>query len=181
MRVLLFLCFVLITTVSCKELEARKPITRSSGSYINESIERNKDLIAQEENLIKEFIKKDTVNNYIASNQGYWYTYIVKDSLNNSAHPEIGDLTKFTYNLKTLNGRILLSNEEVGQVITQIDQSNQELISGIRDGLKIMKEGESVIFLFPSHKGYGYYGFEDKIPSNTTLLCELTLLQIKQQ
>ncbi len=181
MRILLFLCFVLLTSVSCKELEARKPITRSSGSNIKESIERNKDLIAQEENLIKEFIKKDTVNNYIASSQGYWYAYSVKDSLSNSMNPSVGDLAKFTYNLKTLNGNTLLSKKEVGQVITQIDQSNQELISGIRDGLKIMKEGETVIFLFPSHKGYGYYGFEDKIPSNTTLLCELTLLQIKQQ
>ena len=181
MRILLFLCFVILTTASCKELEARRPITRSSGSYIKESIQRNKDLIAQEENLIKDFIKKDTVNNYIASNQGYWYTYIVKDSVSSSPSPEVGDLTKFTYNLKTLSGRTLLSNEDVGQVITQIDQSNQELISGIRDGLKIMKEGESVLFLLPSHKGYGYYGLEDKIPSNTILACELNLLNIKQQ
>ena len=44
-----------------------------------------------------------------------------------------------------------------------------------------MKEGETVLFLFPSHKGYGYYGFEDIIPSNTALKCELTLLKIKQQ
>lgn len=173
--------FILLTCYSCKELEARKPITRNSGSYIKESIERNKDLISSEEKIIESYIKNDSINTYIASNDGFWYAYKVKDTLGKDYTPQIGDLTNFTYNLKTLNGQTLRSKDEVGQVITQIDQSNQELISGIRDGLKIMKEGETVLFLFPSHKGYGYYGFEDIIPSNTTLKCELTLLKIKQQ
>ena len=178
----LFIIFILILTLtSCKDLEGRRPINRSSGSYIQESIERNKDLIALEEKDIQSYIKKDTLNTYTASNDGFWYTYIVKDSTNTTLVPKVGDLTQFTYTLKTLSGRTLVSKEEVGQVITQIDQSNQELISGIRDGLKIMKEGETVIFLFPSYKGYGYYGLEQKIPSNTILVCELTLFKIKQQ
>lgn len=177
----IILLLLVIASSSCKELEARKPVTRSSGSYNQASINRNKDLIALEEKQIKDFIGKDSINTYQASNDGFWYTYTRKDSLGSSIFPQVGDLTQFTYNLKTLSGKTLVSKEEVGRVITQIDQSNQELISGIRDGLKIMKEGETVIFLFPSHKGYGYYGLEDKIASNTILVCELTLFNIKQQ
>ena len=147
MKRLLVFFILLVAFSSCKELEARRPISRSSGSYTQESIERNRDLIAQEEKDIQEFIKKDTLYSYSSSNDGFWYTYINKDETGSSIIPKVGDLTRFTYSLKTLNGRTLVSTEEIGQVITQIDQSNQELISGIRDGLKIMKEGETVIFL----------------------------------
>jgi len=181
MKRLLVLLVLLVAFTSCKELEARRPVNRSSGNYIEESIARNKDLIALEEKDIANFIKKDTLHTYASSNDGFWYTYIKKDTTGSIITPKVGDLTRFTYSLKTLNGRALLSTDEIGQVITQIDQSNQDLISGIRDGLKIMKEGETVIFLFPSHKGYGYYGLENKIPSNTILQCELTLFNIKQQ
>ena len=177
----LLLFVLLLTFSSCKELEARKPITKSSGSYTKQSIERNKNLISSEEKQIKEYIRQDSLNTYFSSNDGFWYTYKDKDSLNSTITPQVGDLAQFTYNLKTLKGRTLISKKEVGRVITQIDQSNQELISGIRDGLKIMKEGESVIFLFPSHKGYGYYGLEERIASNTILACELTLLNLKRQ
>ncbi len=177
----LILLIALISFNSCKELEARRPITKSSGSYTNQSIERNKDLISAEEKKIKEYIQRDSLNTYLSSNDGFWYTYTNKDSLNSTITPLVGDLAQFTYHLKNLQGHTLVSKEEVGIVITKIDQSNQELISGIRDGLKIMKEGESIVFLFPSHKGYGYYGFEEKINSNTILACELTLLNIKKQ
>lgn len=179
-RLLIFI-FLILAFNSCKELNARRPITRSTGSYNQESINRNKNLIALEEEQIKKYILKDTLNTYLASNDGFWYTYITRDSLGSTITPQVGDLAQFTYGLKSLNDTELVHKEEIGSVTTQIDQSNQELISGIRDGLKIMKKGETVIFLFPSHKGYGYYGLEEKIRSNTTLICELTLLNIKQQ
>lgn len=181
MKQLLLFFALLVIFFSCKELEARKPVNRSSGSYIDESIARNKKLIAQEEKDIKAFINRDITNTYIASNDGFWYTFLNQKEGTSQETAQVGDLAQITYELRTLNGRTLLSKEDVGQVITQIDQSNQELISGIRDGLKIMKEGETALFLFPSHKGYGYYGLEEKIPSNTALVCELTLLQLKQQ
>ena len=151
MNRLLLLLVLLVAFNSCKELEARKPITKSSGSYTKQSIERNKDLISVEEKQIKEYIRKDSLNTYLSSNDGFWYAYTSKDSLNSTITPQVGDLAQFTYNLKNLKGLTLISQKEIGRVITQIDQSNQELISGIRDGLKIMKEGESVIFLSLIH------------------------------
>lgn len=181
MNRLIIILAVLATFSSCKELEARRPVSRSSGSYNQESIERNKDLISLEEKQIQGFIQRDSLKTYLSSNDGFWYTYVQKDTSGSEITPQVGDLTQFTYDLKTLNGRTLISKEEIGKVISQVDQSNQELISGIRDGLKIMKEGETVIFLFPSHKGYGYYGLDAKIVSNTILICEMTLINIKQQ
>lgn len=181
MKQILFLAAAIVFCSSCKELEARKPISRSSGNNIEESIARNKELIAQEEKDIRAYIQRDTLHSYTASSDGFWYSFIKKNRTDSQQTAQVGDLAQITYNLSTLSGRNLLSKSDVGQVITQIDQSNQDLISGIRDALKIMKEGETALFLFPSHKGYGYSGLEEKIPSNTALVCELTLLQLKQQ
>ena len=54
----------------------------------------------------------------------------------------------------------------------------QELFTGLREGLKLMKTGETVTFLFPSQKAYGYYGDNNKIGSNTPLICEVTVKSI---
>ena len=56
----------------------------------------------------------------------------------------------------------------------------EELFTGLREGLKLMKPGETVTFLFPSQKAYGYYGDEDKIGINTPLICEVTVNTIRQ-
>lgn len=43
-----------------------------------------------------------------------------------------------------------------------------------------MKTGETVTFLFPSQKAYGYYGDDNKIGRNTPLICEVTVNSIAQ-
>jgi FKBP-type peptidyl-prolyl cis-trans isomerase len=76
-------------------------------------------------------------------------------------------------------GNGIMSTEEVGDQVYKIDQSNQDLISGFREGLKLMKEGETITVLLPSHKAYGYYGFEDKIGSNVSIRATINLNKIK--
>lgn len=164
---------------ACQEPKARWYVSKQSGSYISESVERNKELISEEEVFIKKLIEQDSTNTYIPSENGFWYRYITQDTLL-AKTPEKGDIVNFTYDLQTLSGTTILSREAIGVQAMKIDQSNQELISGIRDGLKILKEGETVTFLFPSHKAYGYYGYEDKIGSNLPIRSTVTLLKIEE-
>ncbi len=172
--VILFIC----SAIACKSPEARRPVSQQSGSYVTESIARNKELIAQEEAVIQKLIEKDSTHIYYNSDSGFWYTYVKQDTLTTRT-PVVGDLVNFIYDIKTLSGTPILTTEDIGSQVTQIDQSNQELISGIRDGLKLIKEGETITFLFPSHKAYGYYGLEDKIGSNLPIQSTVTLLKIK--
>ena len=55
-----FLSLIIIaaTLFSCKTPEPRKPVSRSSGSFIKESIKRNQKLVAKEEKRISEIIQK---------------------------------------------------------------------------------------------------------------------------
>jgi FKBP-type peptidyl-prolyl cis-trans isomerase len=52
---------------------------------------------------------------------------------------------------------------------------------GLRDGIKLMNEGEKVTFLFPSHMGYGYHGDNNRIGTNQPLICTVTLNDIKPE
>lgn len=164
---------------ACKSPEARKPVKRTTGSFIKESAERNIKLIEKEEALIASIIKQDSLNNYLASENGFWYYYNTKDSTKLTT-PRLGDDVVFTYDIKHLNGTTVISTEENGDQQYKVDQSNQDLISGLRDGIKLMREGETITFLFPSHKAYGYYGLENKIGVNVPVRSTVTLKSINE-
>lgn len=173
----ILLCSALIT--SCKSPEARKPIQSQSGTFIKESAERNKKLYEEEKDYIEKIIAKDSTHNYITSESGFWYFYNKRDTTS-SDMPDPGDIVKFTYDIKDLNGSLILSEKDNGLQQYKVDQSNQELISGVRDGIKLMKEGETVTFLFPSYKAYGYYGIEQKLGTNIPVQSTVTLHSIEQ-
>ena len=116
---------------------------------------------------------------YITSNSGFWYYYNIQDTIK-IQKPSYGDRIKFTHDIKHLNGTIILSENEIGQLDYIVDQSNQDLISGLRDGVKLMKEGETITFLFPSYKAYGYYGIKNKLGANVPIQCTVTLNNINQ-
>lgn len=178
MNKLLVLGIIFLTYFNCKSPEARRPITVSSGSFIDVSVERNKKLNEKEESLIESIISKDTTNEYIASNNGFWYFYNTKIENDTLATPDFGDIVNFDYNTKELNGSLIYSKEENKTQNYVMDQ--QELFTGLREGLKLMKIGETVTFLFPSQKAFGYYGDNNKIGTNVPLMCEVTINSITE-
>ena len=170
---------MVLLVLSCKSPEARRPEQRSTGTFIKESAERNKALYEQEEAFITKLIAQDTSRTYSASPSGFWYAYQVQDTLA-SPLPKFGDEVVFTYDVRRLDGSIVLSQEDTGIQNYVIDQTNQDLISGLRDGLKLMKAGETVDFIFPSYKAYGYYGIENKLGTNVPVQSTVTLQSLKQ-
>ena len=176
-------CLFIIACVSissCKSPEARRPVQSTSGSFIKESAERNKKIYEVEKAVIQKIMDANAGNSYIASDSGFWYFYNTKQDSVGGQMPKFGDDITFTYDVKELNGTEVFTTEEKGLHNYKVDQSNQELISGLRDGLKLMKVGETVTFLFPSYKAYGYYGIVDKLGTNVPVQSKVTLKSIEQ-
>ena len=163
---------LLLLVYSCHNPEARRPISRTSGTFIKESVERNKQLNKKERLLIQSVISKDTTKTYIASKNGFWYRYNTKIE-NDSTTAKFGDVLEFEYAINTLNGSPIYSKEDLKPQRYAMDQ--QELFSGLREGLKLMKAGENMTFIFPSLKAYGYYGDTHKIGANIPIICEVSL------
>ncbi|WP_019038048.1 gliding motility-associated peptidyl-prolyl isomerase GldI [Psychroflexus tropicus] len=177
MKPLLLVLLSLFMFTGCKSPEPRKPISRASKSFTNKSLKINKAIVKKEEAYIKEMIQKDSANTYITSADGFWYYYNTKS--NDSITPQFGDEVEFNYNLLTLQGDTIYSRKEIGERAYIIDK--EEIFTGLRQGLKLMKEGETVTFLFPSHQAYGYYGDNDKIGTHVALKSTVTLNEIKPE
>jgi FKBP-type peptidyl-prolyl cis-trans isomerase len=57
----------------------------------------------------------------------------------------------------------------------------QNILMGLRHGIKLMKKSEKVTFLFPSHMAYGYHGDDRRIGTNEPIICTVTLNDIKNE
>jgi gliding motility-associated peptidyl-prolyl isomerase len=165
-----------ILILSCGQPEARKPIVRKTSSFMSESIERNKLLTRAENELLLKKMEEDSSRVYLNSEYGFWYYYDRKGE-SDAPRPEKGDEVRFSYEILDLGGDVIFSKAETGTVDYRVDR--QELISGLQDGIKLMREGEKVTFLFPSHKAYGYTG-SDRINPNQPLIYKVELIQVNK-
>ena len=171
--------FSTLLFISCNHSqEVRKPISHSSGSFMKKSIERNKKLVANEEDEIQNVIKSNPKTNYISSNKGFWYTYI-KRNLQDTIPPKKGDVAFFDYEIKDIYGKVIYSQAELRPQVYFVDK--QDILIGLREGIKIMHRGEKINFLFPSHKVYGYHGDTKKVGTNVPLLITVTLNNYKPE
>jgi gliding motility-associated peptidyl-prolyl isomerase len=171
----LFVAVVLLLTIfsSCQSnQEARRPISHASGTFMKQSVNRNKKLIAGEEAEIARVIRQNSKTKFIASSKGFWYSYSTYNH-NDTLSPKKGDVVLFDYEIKDLKGHVIYSKSELGPQTYFVDKQN--IISGLRDGIKLMHRKEKVNFLFTSHMGYGYHGDNKKIGTNKPLLCIVTL------
>lgn len=171
-----FFLIMFILLVSCKQQQARMPVSRTSGTFMKESVERNKKLIKGEEGRIDSIIKSNPNIKYIASKKGYWYYYETKIETD-TLRPKKGDIANFDYEIKDLKGNVIYSQAELEQQNYIVDKQN--IMTGLRDGIKLMHKKEKITFLFPSHMAFGYHGDNDRIGTNEPIICTLTLNDFK--
>ncbi|MBT8393644.1 MAG: gliding motility-associated peptidyl-prolyl isomerase GldI [Flavobacteriaceae bacterium] len=169
----LILLFLALT--SCKSPEARKPVSVKSGTFLDASAERNKALHEKQKQLFENYMTQRMDKEFIASSNGFWYTYNSEKSMD-TLTAKFGDVINFDFDIKGLNGNIIYSKEQLKTRNYAMDQ--EKLFSGLREGLKLMKQGETMTFLFPSQKAFGYYGDNDKIGTNVPIICEVTVNSI---
>ncbi|WP_456437170.1 gliding motility-associated peptidyl-prolyl isomerase GldI [Psychroserpens sp.] len=173
----IFILLIISLFFSCKSPDARRPESVQSGSFYEASAERNIKLNKKEQAQIQEIIDRNPEQEYIASNSGFWYYYNTKIK-QDTITPKFGDIVSFNYNIKDLNENIIYSEDDIRTQNYVMDK--EELFTGLREGLKLMKPGEVATFLFPSQKAYGYYGDTNRIGTNIPLICKVTLNTIIQ-
>lgn len=161
-----------ILLASCSQQQARKPITQTSGEFLKASVNRNIKLIANEEAMIDSVIKKNPERKYFASKKGYWYFYETENT-KDTLTPKKGDVAYFDYEIADLKGNIIYSEVELRPQTYLVDKQN--ILMGLRDGIKLMNKNEKISFLFPSHLGHGYRGDNNRIPPNLPLVVTVNL------
>jgi gliding motility-associated peptidyl-prolyl isomerase len=175
--ILVFTASILL--VYCSKQQARRPISQTSNTFMKESVARNKVLIKGEEGKIDSVIKNNPQNQYIASKKGYWYFYETKSTTNDTLKPRKGDIAYFDYEIKDLIGNVIYSDIELKPQVYKVDKEN--IITGLQDGIKLMKKKEKITFLFPSHIAYGFRGDTRRIKSSMPIVCTVTLNDFKSE
>jgi len=175
MKNLLIVFSIALLCFSCKSPEARMPESVQSGSFLKASAERNKKLNEHEHKQIQDIIKSNPNRDYIASESGFWYYYNTKME-RDTIQPKFGNIINFTFDVSNLEGDEIYANTNKTYVMDK-----EELFTGLREGLKLLKPTETATFIFPSQKAFGYYGDEYKIGTNVPLICEVTLNTIIQK
>ena len=174
-KVLLIL--LVFSLASCGSPEPRRPVKVKSGSF-NASVERSKKLLALEEGMMNTIMAKDSLRVYEHSAAGAWYYYEQKNEA--AAYtPQPDDLVTLTYNVISFSNDTIYSGEEIGILKYKVDK--QELFTGLRNSIKLLKEMETATFLFPSSLAYGYHGDNNKIGINVPIKSTITLLKIEKQ
>lgn len=157
---------MIFSTSSCYQENPRLPLNKKKKIFLNSSAKRNKLLIAREEIMIKKsLINKDTLN-FKLSEKGFLYAYL-KKSYQNKSLPTKGTKVFFKYQIQDLDKNIIYNYNHLGVVEYSVDEEN--LLPALREGIRLMRSGEVVVFLFPSYLCFGYQGDGEKIGTNQPL------------
>ena len=172
-----YLFFLMLCCFSCSKSIPRKPINpKPSTTLYKETIKKAISLNKIEDDKILQLIKNDSTKVYVQSSQGFWYRYIHKIEENTST-PEKGNEVIFEYEIRNLNDSILYSKEDLGIKSYVVDK--EDFISGLQKGIKLMKIGETIIFVLPSYSAFGITGDGNKIGINQSIISTVTLTNIK--
>lgn len=173
-RAYIYVCFFLC--LSCGEQEPRKPISSSKTYSLSSATEFLKKINKNEEAKIKKYIENDSLYLYSRSSNGFWYRYIHKIE-KDTIVPQKGNTIEFSYDIANLDNKLIYSSEEIGVKTYWVDK--EDMIPGLQKGIKIMKPGETIKFIFPSFNAFGVVGDGQKIGINQSLISKVTLINIK--
>ena len=162
-----YFIILLVIIISCKEMEPRRPVNKKSISFIKNSIKRKKTITKNQESIFKNIIK-ESKSKFIYSEKGFWYSFNKKlFNSNEKKLPKPGDQVSFEYQIENVNGKILYERKSLGVVKYYVDK--EDILPALREGIKLLKNGESAYFLFPSFLCHGYSGDGEKIGINQPL------------
>jgi FKBP-type peptidyl-prolyl cis-trans isomerase len=90
---------------------------------------------------------------------------------------EQNDIVSLEYELSLLDGTICYTSAEEGKKVFRLGKSQE--ISGLEQGVALMREGEKARFIIPPHLAYGLLGDENRIPARSIIIYQVELTEVK--
>jgi len=162
--------FLLLLLYGCYNYQPEKNISYSD--YKEPLIRVNKYLVDKDSLLIEEYCKRHNLKMNLTK-YGLWYK-IFHIGQGDSAKP--GKVANIIYNLKLLSGKVCYTSDSLG--ILSFIIGKDEIESGLDKGIRMMREGDSAIFIMPPNLAYGLLGDLECIPPRSIIIYEVKLLKI---
>lgn len=163
---------------SCKEPEARRPVSVASRSYLKQNIRTAKEILAADTLALNQYITQLDSLTILQSAHGFKY-FLHQPVSADTVTPKPGQKVVLTYAITNLQQQILYDSTTIGTVNYVVDK--EILFEGLREAVKLLSEGQTGTFFFPSAMAFGNQGDGDKISPNQPIICTLSLLEIKPE
>jgi FKBP-type peptidyl-prolyl cis-trans isomerase len=87
-----------------------------------------------------------------------------------------GDIVGILYKITLLNGDKVFETGPAS--IVKVEVGKRSVVSGLEEGIMLMKEGEKAKLIVPSHLAYGLLGDLAKIPARAVLVYDVEVCSI---
>lgn len=145
------------------------------GSLRESLIHANKQAVEAEKEQIDDFLRR---HKWDMQETGTGLRYMVYEH-GNGEEPEEGDSVRLEYTTTLLNGDTVYSSSMEGPMVFVLGRG--EAISGLEEGILLMKVGDRAKFIIPSHLAFGLIGDQNKIRDKVTLVYDVKLLGVAGQ
>lgn len=157
--------------LACRNNHTKKNI--DSNSLKESLIDANKKYVKRESDEINQYIKK---RGWEMNASGTGLRYMIYEKTNGK-QAAFGLLAKINYKISLLDGTECYSSSKSGPKEFMIGQDQIE--SGIHEGILLLKTGEKAVFILPSHLAHGLMGDDNKIPARSTIVYDVELVSLR--
>lgn len=171
---LVVVLITVFTMSSCQDHSVEEPGESTNPGNIKEPlIEANKAAVQTEEQQIEDLLRRyhwdmnetHTGLRYMIDDDGYGR--LIRE----------GDRVKLDYAVKLINGDVVYTSQESGPM--EFTVGKEDVISGLHEGVQLLRKGAKARFVIPSHLGYGLIGDNDRIGKKATLIYKVHVLEVE--
>lgn len=159
---------------SCKNKDS-EPV-QIDPKQLKESLIRVNKKLAHDENVsIDRYVERRGLK---MERSGTGLRYMI---LNPGSNPKAasGMRAKVNYRIELLDGTYCYSSDSLGPHVFKVDEDQIE--SGIHEGIKFLGKGGKAKFILPSHLAHGLLGDKDKIPAKSSVVYDIEVLELTQK
>lgn len=132
----------------------------------------NKQLLAREEQMIDDFLVRF---GWQMEESGSGLRYKIQEQGTGPMASHESNVT-LAYDVYLLNGDPVYSSNEDGPLQFRVGRGGA--VSGIDEGVRLLRQGAKATFILPFHLAHGIPGDGDRIPGRTTIVYQVELINI---
>lgn len=171
----LTIAFLLFSTLfACQNNEPQLvPIKRPTAGFEDSLQNINKVLIQKDKERIEAYISR---MNWTMQESGTGLRYAIIEKHNGEAIKD-GSRIEIKYIVELLDGTVAYDSRNSGSKALIVGKTDSE--AGLQEGLKMIGEGDSALFIAPPYLAKGLLGDFNKIPARSVLVYKVRVLDVE--
>lgn len=163
-----------MTFQACNNNRNRETAQAISSKQLDDTlVNANKTFVETEKDRIEGYINRRELK---MEETGSGLRYMIITHTNGEQAVD-GKRALVNFKVSLLDGTVCYSSDKKGPQEFLIGQDNVE--SGLHEGIKLMRVGEKAKFILPSHLAHGLIGDENKIPPRAVIVYDVELVKLR--